>query len=166
MFYLCFMFLFLFFFLPVFLECTINKMWQGGGREICKWIALLWLCPVILWCPVQCPVIHTHTHAFAQLWDWGTTTNDAIFYRLSFIYYLFDMFNSIFSLAERFRLTALSCPVALISSFFCVLFCCGWLFEFMLNNLIGHQFYGFAVALNWKGFFWSHTSYILTPAQK
>jgi len=22
----------------------------------------------------------------------------------------------------------------------------------MLNNLIGHQFYGFAVALNWKGF--------------
>jgi len=29
---------------------------------------------------------------------------------------------------------------------------CGWLFEFMLNNLIGHQFYGFAVALNWKGF--------------
>jgi len=45
------------------------------------------------------------------------------------------------------------CTILFLTNCFCFFFLfCGWLFEFMLNNLIGHQFYGFAVALNWKGF--------------
>lgn len=127
---------------------------------------------VVLWCPVRCPRRHRHGHGHTHtliLGDRRATTNDAIFYRLSFIYYLFDMFDSIFVIFSFFvfcihifiyfvflffhlliRLTALSCPSPFFFYTFFFLFV-WWLFEFMLNNIIGHQFYGLAAAFARKG---------------